>query len=118
MGAPSPFPFPLAAAPSCDAVYCVTFLLSLNALICNVERRRPVWGVRQYLSCCGLHRELMVMCLLVVCLTNQVFVKSFDASDIKANFVYIRNVFFSSSREHHMLPLFDKADICIRRQIG
>ncbi|XNX62317.1 MAG: GTP cyclohydrolase I [Candidatus Hodgkinia cicadicola] len=38
------------------------------------------------------------------------FAKSFDVSDIKVNFVCIRNVFFSSNCEHHMLPFFGKAD--------
>ncbi|MFP3039676.1 MAG: GTP cyclohydrolase I [Candidatus Hodgkinia cicadicola] len=38
------------------------------------------------------------------------FVKTFDASNIKVNFLCVKNMFFSSYCEHHMLPFFGKAD--------
>ncbi len=37
-------------------------------------------------------------------------VKSFSVSNVETNFVYVRNMFFSSSCEHHMMPFFGKAD--------
>ncbi len=37
--------------------------------------------------------------------------KSFDSSEFKLDLIYMRNIFFSSNCEHHMLPFFGHADL-------